>query len=92
MTVEERLARMEKNLEGLAAVQDQMMDLLGFTIEGERRLATRVERMEEEQEKFTQGMSEFAQGMSELRSTVHEIGDNLNGLIGVVDGFIRREH
>ena len=47
MSIEERIARMEKNLDGLARVQDQMMDLLGFTMEGERRLATRQQRTEE---------------------------------------------
>ena len=46
MTFEERMSRVEANLERLASVQDQMMDVLGFSMEGERRLATRTERLE----------------------------------------------
>ena len=47
MSIEDRIARMEKNMEALVRVQDEMMDLLGFTVEGERRLATRQQRTEE---------------------------------------------
>lgn len=46
MSIEDRIARMEKNMEALVRVQDEMMDLLGFTVEGERRLATRQQRTE----------------------------------------------
>jgi hypothetical protein len=76
LSLEERLARTEANLHRLAVVQDEMMDLLGFTMEGERRLATRMERAEESRAK--------------LEATVQEIGDKLNALIGVVDGLIGR--
>ena len=75
MTTEQRLDRLEGNLDRLVAVQDQMMDLLGMTAEGERRLAARIERIE--------------QADAKLRETIQEIGDKLNGLIGVVDGFTR---
>ena len=75
---------MEGNLGRLVAVQDQMMDLLGLSLEGQRRLATRTERMEENMERM-QG------NMQRLETTVQEIGDKLNGLIGVVDDFIRRK-
>ena len=44
MTFEERLDRVEKNMDRLVTVQDQMMDVLGLSLEGQRRLATRVER------------------------------------------------
>ena len=46
MSIEDRIARMEKNMEALVRVQDEMMDLLGVTVEGERRLATRQQRTE----------------------------------------------
>ncbi len=75
MTTEERIEGMERKLRGLAKVQDEMMDVLGLTVEGERRLATRMERIEELQLKHEQRMG--------------EIDEKLNALIGVVDGFIR---
>jgi len=83
MTIEERLTRAEENLGRLAAVQDQMMDVLGFTLEGERRLATRMERAEELQ-------TTIQENHRKLEATVQEIGDKLNGLIGIVDGLIHR--
>lgn len=84
MSTEERIARLETNLEKLVGVQGGMMDLLGFTIEGERRLATRQERYEERQQRYEEKQAE-------LREAMHELTDKLNGLIGVVDGFIRRD-
>jgi hypothetical protein len=75
MTTEEHIERVEKNLHRLAVVQDQMMDVLGMTVEGERRLATRMERIEELQAKADH--------------TLAEAGEKLNALIAVVDGFIR---
>lgn len=100
MTTEERITRCEENVARLAAVQDQMMDVLGLSLEGERRIATRVERIEESFQESQERMArveqarlefhqEFEEGMAKLRETVQEIGDKLNGLIGVVDGFIR---
>lgn len=50
-----------------------MMDPLGLTVEGERRLASRMERQEEM--------------ALRLEATVVEIADKLNGLIGYVDGL-----
>ena len=112
MTVEERIDRLEGNLDRLVAVQDQMMDLLGLSLEGERRLATRMERMEENMERLAGNMQRLAGNMERvagnmerlegnmqrlegnmerLETTVQEIGDKLNGLIGVVDDFIRRK-
>jgi hypothetical protein len=91
MTVEQRLDRTEANLGRLAAVQDQMMDLLGMTMEGERRLATRAERMDEEMKHFEAGQKALQDGHRELQDLVHEIGDKLNGLISVVDDMIRRK-
>jgi len=89
MTTEQRIERLEQNVGRLAAVQDQMMDLLGLSLEGERRLATRVERMEANMERMEKNMQRIEQSDAKLRETVQEIGDKLNGLIGVVDGFIR---
>ena len=96
MTTEERLDRMESNLQHLVAVQDQMMDVLGLSIEGERRLATRVERMEQVQEELQATIQETARQHNEtakrhnaLAETVLEIGDKLNALIAVVDGIVR---
>ena len=89
MTTEEHIQRIEKNLHGLAAVQDQMMDLLGMTVEGERRLATRMEQIEEfrlEHEKFH---VQHERTMKEIDLKLAETGEKLNALIGVVDGFIR---
>jgi hypothetical protein len=82
MTTEERIERAEKNLHRLAVVQDEMMDLLGLTVEGERRLATRMEEhdrtMKEIDVKFAESAVKHA-----------EMDEKLNALIGVVDGFIR---
>jgi hypothetical protein len=47
MTTEQKLERLEKNLDRLADVQNQMMDLLGLTMEGEARLATEQQRAKE---------------------------------------------
>ena len=58
------------------------MDLLGLTVEGERRLATRLARLEESH-------AEFEQNMAKISTTVAEIGDKLNALINIVDGSIR---
>jgi hypothetical protein len=83
MTVEERLDRNEANIQRLASVQDQMMDVLGLTLEGERRMATRTERLEET-------VQQFGEGLIALREQVHEIDGKLNALISVVDEMIRR--
>jgi hypothetical protein len=83
MTVEERLDRNEANIQRLASVQDQMMDVLGLTLEGERRIATRTERLEET-------VQQFGEGLIALREQVHEIDGKLNALISVVDEMIRR--
>jgi hypothetical protein len=59
MTVEERLDRNEANIQRLAGVQDQMIDVIGLTPEGERRIATRTERLEETVQEFGEGQSLF---------------------------------
>ena len=82
VTTEQRIDRLEQNVGRLAAVQDQMMDLLGLSLEGERRLATRVERMEEAHAKLEASVQRISE-------TLQETNERLNGLIGVVDGFIR---
>jgi hypothetical protein len=89
MTVEEHIERMEVKLRGLAKVQDEMMDVLGLTVEGERRLATRMERSEEWRQEHEQLHQQHEQRMREIDATLLEIGEKLNGLIGIVDGFIR---
>jgi cob(I)alamin adenosyltransferase len=73
MTTEQKLERLEKNLDRLADVQNQMMDLLGLTMEGERRLATQAEIAKQKHER--------------LEEIVAEVGDKLNGLIGFVGGL-----
>jgi ABC-type transporter Mla subunit MlaD len=80
VTTEQKLERLEKNLDRLADVQNQMMDLLGLTMEGERRLATQMERS-------NQRMDRIDQRLEHLTETVSEIGDKLNGLIGYVGGL-----
>lgn len=60
-----------------------MMDVLGLTLEGERRIATRTERLEET-------VQQFGEGLIALREQVHEIDGKLNALISVVDEMIRR--
>jgi sigma54-dependent transcription regulator len=82
MTTEERIERMEKNLHSLVVVQDQMMDLLGMTVEGERRLATRMEEIEELRRQTDRTLAKIV-------VTLAETDEKLNALIGVVDGFIR---
>jgi hypothetical protein len=96
MTTEERIERTEKNLHRLAVVQDEMMDLLGMTVEGERRLATRTEEMQELQLHHDRTMKEIDVKLAEsavkhveIDVQLAEIGEKLNALIGVVDGFIR---
>jgi len=97
MTTEQRLDRVENNLARLVAVQDQMMDVLGMTVEGERRIATRTERLETTVREISDkvnGLIEVVHEMSDklngLIEVVHEISDKLNGLIAVVDNLIRR--
>ena len=103
MTTEERIERLEKNLDGLAKVQDQMMDVLGVTIEGQRRLATRTERMEQSHLETVQTLAKLSDKVSEIGDKVSEIGDKvsdlsdklsetddkLNALIRIVDGIVR---
>ena len=76
MTIEERISRIEKNLEGVTSIQEKMMDLLGLTVEGERRLAARAEAHEK--------------AIARIDQSLAEITDKLNGMIGFMDGFIRR--
>lgn len=68
MTLDERVAHMEQTVDQLVSIQERSLDLLGLSVEGQRRIAERTARLE---------------------STVQEMGDKLNGLIDVVDGFIR---
>ena len=82
MELDDRITRLEVNLGRLAAVQEQMMDLLGMSIAGEQRLAALTDRHEST-------IREIDDRLNRLTATVQEIGDKLNGLIGVVDGFIR---
>jgi hypothetical protein len=82
MTLEQRIDRLEGNVGRLAVVQDEMMDLLGLSLEGERRLATRTERLEE-------NLMLIEEKDAKLRDTVNEIGDRLNALIAVVDDVVR---
>lgn len=96
MTTEARIERAEKNLHSLAKVQDEMMDLLGLTVEGERRLATRMQEIEELRREHEQRMKEVDLKLAEISDqlvktvvTHAEIDEKLNALIGVVDGFIR---
>jgi hypothetical protein len=93
MTTEERIERTEKNLHRLAVVQDEMMDLLGLTVEGERRLATRMQQIEElhreHQQKHEQRMDEIDVTLVKIGHMHAEIDEKLNALIGIVDGFIR---
>jgi|HubBroStandDraft_1064217.scaffolds.fasta_scaffold238905_2 predicted nucleic acid-binding Zn-ribbon protein len=77
MTTEQKVERLEKNLDRLADVQNQTMDLLGLTMEGERRLATQAEVSKQKHER--------------LEEIVAEVGDKLNGLIGYVDWVRRSE-
>jgi hypothetical protein len=81
MTTEVHIRRMERKLRGLAKARDEM-DVLGLTAEGERRLATRMDWSEELHR-------EHEQRMHELDFKLAEMGEKLNALIGVVDGFIR---
>jgi hypothetical protein len=82
MTTEEHIERMEVKLRGLAKVQDEMMDVLGLTVEGERRLATRMERIEELHQ-------EIDQAIAKIVVTLSETDDKLNALIRIVDGVVR---
>jgi hypothetical protein len=74
MTTEVHIQRMERKLRGIAKVRDEM-DVFGLTVEGERRLATRMQQTEELRREHEQRM--------------REIDEKLNALIGIVDGFIR---
>src|SRR5262249_1994625 len=95
LTTEERLSRAEGNLQRLAASQDQMMDLLGLTMEGEQRLATRMERVEEAHERFRREQeaaeSRGEAEMGKISQTVATIDDQMTAVIGVVEGLIRRQ-
>jgi hypothetical protein len=73
MTVEERLDRNEAKIQRLATVQDEMMDVLGLTLEGERRIATRTERIEETQQQIQGSLQALTANQRSLQDTVHEI-------------------
>ena len=66
------------------------MDLLGLTIEGEHRLATRTERLEQTMQNVGEKLAQMGEKLTRLEETTQEIGDKLNGLISVVDGIIRK--
>jgi hypothetical protein len=82
VTTEQRIERAENNVHRLAVVQDEMMDLLGLTVEGERRLATQMEE-------HVQTMKKIDAILDKSAVTHAEMDEKLNALIGVVDGFIR---
>ena len=73
-----------------------MMDVLGLTVEGERRLATRMQEIEELRREHEQRMKEIDLRLVEISGQIAktvvthaETDEKLNALIGVVDGFIR---
>jgi hypothetical protein len=74
MTTEVHIKRMERKLRGVAKVRGEI-DLLGLTVDGERRLATRMQEIEQLHREHDRRMV--------------EIDEKLNALIGIVDGFIR---
>ena len=99
MATEERLDLLEQKVRNIRAIQDQTLDVLGITVEGQARLSTRTERIEENfarieanfarmQQEAEQSNRESDNRHAALEMLVHEIGDKLNGLISVVDGFI----
>ena len=81
MTTEVHIQRMQRKLRGLAKVRDEM-DVLGMTVEGERRLATRMEEVEELR-------GETDRTIAKIVSMHAETDEKLNALIDIVDGFIR---
>jgi predicted nuclease with TOPRIM domain len=89
MSVEERLDQFDQDLQRTKArlrelkqVQEEMLDVLGITVEGQQRLATRVERSEED-------FAAIRETIRDITVKHREIDDKLNALIDVVDGFIR---
>jgi hypothetical protein len=91
MTVEEHLDRTEAKLQRLAKVGAKTMDLLGLTMEGERRLETRGERVGEYQLRTEENRLRMEEGQRRLRETLHEIGERLNALRTAVEQLTRRK-
>jgi len=89
MTTEEHIERVEKNVHRLAVVQDEMMDLLGLTVEAERRLATRMEGIEKPHQENEQAFVETNKAIAGIGEKLAATDDKLNTPIGVVDGFVR---
>ena len=89
VNIEERLGRIESNVERLAVAQERlsnvivvMMNALETSAEGQARLAARVERSE-------QNFVRLENLVAQISEKVSEISDKLNGLIGYVDGMKR---
>ena|ERR1700722_20108093 len=89
VTIEERIQRIEHNLDLLAAAQDRLsninvvlMNSLETRAEWEARMAARVEQAEKD-------TARHDKNMTRIEATIAEIGDKLNGLIGYVDGMER---
>lgn len=89
MQLEQRLDRLEANLgrltgvvellaenqEAIVRTQQESLDLIGLTVQGQAQIASRQQQMDAAQLRLDQ--------------TVAEIGDKLNALIAVVDQMIR---
>lgn len=89
MQLEQRLDRLEANLgrligvvellaenqETIVRTQQESLDLIGLTVQGQAQIASRQQQMDAAQLRLDQ--------------TVAEIGDNLNALISVVDQVTR---
>lgn len=78
-TNQEALARNQqttaRNLETIVRTQQESLDLIGLTVQGQAQIASRQQQMDAAQLRLDQ--------------TVAEIGDKLNALIAVVDQMIR---
>ena len=63
---------------------NQLKDTLAVVVEIQRRQAE-IQKMQAE------GMTLHEERMNHIELTISEIGDKLNGLVGFMDGYFRKE-
>ena len=57
MSLEERVDRLENSVSRLVSIQQQTVDVLGLSVEGQRRLAERTERLERSAQETTEKLN-----------------------------------
>ena len=75
MSTEQRLTKVESDIARILVVVGEASEILGLTVESQRRIAERAAHTEAT--------------LGQTNETLKEVADKLNGLISVVAGPIR---